>query len=366
MISLEVRAARHDYSVRIGEGLIQGLGALLVEHELRGRVAVVSDHHVLKAWQAKVVDALAAAQLSAEVLAVAPGEGSKSLATADALYGRLIASGFGRKDTLLTLGGGVVGDLGGFIAATYHRGMPMVQVPTTLLAQVDSSLGGKVAVNHAMGKNLIGAFYPPRLVVSDVETFSTLPTRERWNGLAEVSKAAFIGDTALLELLEAHLEAVAEGKAPTQVVLEIVDRAARLKARIVSEDEREEGARMYLNFGHTYAHALEAVTGYGPLSHGEAVVIGMRVAIRVSRKLGRLDPPSTDRILGLLGRFPRPSRLPSQPSVDRVLEALRRDKKAVGGKVRFVVLDGLCSPAVEGALTEALLREAAEWAVTEL
>jgi 3-dehydroquinate synthase len=282
---------------------------------------------------------------------------------AELFWGRLIESGFGRSDVLFACGGGVVGDLGGFVAATFHRGMRLVQVPTTLLAQVDSSIGGKVAVDHRLGKNLVGAFYPPEQVLADVETLATLPVRERWNGLAEVVKVALVRDAGFVAELEGELETLADGPITARVE-EVVGRAAQLKAEIVSADEREGGVRMLLNFGHTLGHALEAATGYAALSHGEAVVVGMKAAVRLSAGLGFLGEAEAARALALLSRFPHPLGL-VKPTPEAVRAAALRDKKALGGKLRYVVLRGIGQGAVE-PLPEAGLDRAVALALEAL
>ena len=328
-------------------------------------MAVVTDANVRRLWGDGLRDALAAAGLAPVLLEIPPGEGSKTLARADALWTGLIEAGLGRGDTLLALGGGVVGDLAGFVAATFHRGMRLLQVPTTLLAQVDSSIGGKVAIDHRLGKNLIGAFHPPVRVVADVSTLRTLPVRERWNGLAEVVKTALVLDRELFEELETALPVLGGGQADDEGWAGVVGRTAALKARLVSEDELERGPRMLLNFGHTVGHALEAATGHGPLRHGEAVVLGMRAAVAVSARLGRLVPEQVRRVEAVLDRFPRPPSVP-RPGREAVRAALGRDKKASAGKVRFVVLDGLGRGAIEPALPEELLQLGIDQALESL
>jgi 3-dehydroquinate synthase len=289
------------------------------------------------------------------LIALPPGESQKTLASAEKLYGGLIEGGFTRKDAVIALGGGVIGDLAGFVAATYHRGVPLIHVPTSLLAQVDSSIGGKVAVDHRLGKNLVGAFYPPRFVLCDPSVLGTLGERERWSGLAEVVKAALIADRELLKLLEANLERLAVN--PSSPLLpEVIRRAVAIKAKIVSRDEREEGDRMLLNFGHTVGHALEVATGYGPLTHGEAVVLGMRAAVTVSLRLRRCPDAEASRALALLACFPRVVALP-RPDVNQVLKAIGRDKKNASQKIRFVVLLKAGKAAVEQVVEPALLRE---------
>ncbi len=358
-----VTSSSGRYPVRVGRGLLAEVGPSLRASGFHGRVAVVSDATVLEAWGPVLLLNLESAGYSPAVLSIVPGEASKTVSTAEVFWGRLIESGFGRKDVLLACGGGVVGDLGGFVAATFHRGMRLVQLPTTLLAQVDASIGGKVAVDHRLGKNLVGAFYPPEQVMADVEALSTLPPRERWNGLAEVVKIALVRDADFVADLERDLELLAEGPVSEQLEA-VVARAAALKADVVSADEKEAGLRMLLNFGHTLGHALEVATGYASLSHGEAVVAGMRVAIRLSRRLGHLQDAEEKRALTLLDRFPRPLGL--VPPGREALRALTlRDKKAVGGTVRYVVMTGIGQGAIEG-LSPERLEEAVELAVEVL
>jgi 3-dehydroquinate synthase len=351
-----VTSTSGKYPVRVGRGLLAGIGPGLRGAGFGGRVAVVSDATVLEEWGPVLLLNLESAGYSPEVLSIVPGEASKTVSTAELFWGRLIESGFGRGDFLVACGGGVVGDLGGFVAATFHRGMRLLQVPTTVLAQVDSSIGGKVAVDHRLGKNLVGAFYPPEQVVADVDTLATLPVRERWNGLAEVVKVALVRDADFLAELERDLESLAEGPV-TERLEAVVAHSVRLKAEVVSADEREGGVRMLLNFGHTLGHALEAATGYAPLSHGEAVVVGMKAAVRLSRALGSLGEAEEERVLALLERFPRPLGL-VKPKPEAVRAAALRDKKAVGSTLRYVVLRavgrGAIEPLPEGRLDDAV------------
>jgi 3-dehydroquinate synthase len=358
-----VTSASGRYPVRVGRGLLAGIGPALRAAGFQGQVAVVSDATVLEAWGPVLLLNLESAGYSPEVLSIVPGEASKTLSTADIFWGRLIESGFTRSDVLIAFGGGVVGDLGGFVAATFHRGMRLIQVPTTLLAQVDSSIGGKVAIDHRLGKNLVGAFYPPEQVLADVDALGTLPARERWNGLAEVVKVALVADAAFYGQLENELETLAEGTV-TGRLLEVVAHAARLKVEVVSADERETGLRMLLNFGHTLGHALEVTTGYQALSHGEAVVVGMKVATRISRRLGRLSETDEARVLALLDRFPRALGL-KRPERAALRTAVLRDKKAAPGGVRYVVLEAIGRGAVD-PLGTPLLDEALDLALEAL
>jgi 3-dehydroquinate synthase len=364
-VRLEVRSRSGDYAVEVGAGLLSGIGSTLRGLGLEGRVAVVTDRQVAALWSAPVLESLSEERFAPVPLQIAPGEGSKTLSAADLLWGRLIEEGFGRTDTLLALGGGVVGDLAGFVAATFHRGMRWVQAPTTLLAQVDASIGGKVAIDHRLGKNLVGAFHPPVQVVTDVSTLRTLPERERWNGLAEIVKTALVLDAGLFAELERSLEALGRGAVEDGRWTDLVGRAAGLKAKLVSEDELERGPRMLLNFGHTVGHALESVTGHEPLTHGEAVVLGMRSAVAVSERLGRLRPDAAQRVRALLDRFPQPPSFP-HPSRDNIREVIGHDKKARGGQLRYVVLDDIGRGAVDLALPPDLINLAVDAAMGAL
>lgn len=359
---IRVPAREGAYDVEIGTGLLDALGERMRNAKLKGRVALISDHIVAALYAKRAISALESAGYAATLLTVPAGEDSKSLATAEHLYDELIRGGFERGDIVAALGGGVVGDLAGFVAATYHRGVAFVQIPTTLLSQVDSSVGGKVAVDHALGKNLIGAFYPPRLVLADIGVLSTLPPRERWAGMAEIVKAGFILDADFIDVLEANLEACGAGSANDEEMAEIVRRAIQIKADVVTRDEYESGLRMLLNFGHTYAHAIETEAGYGVLNHGEAVVHGMRVALDISTRRGRLGANEAGRAHALLNRFPKPA----WPKLDApaLKAALMRDKKVSAGKVRFIVLDAIGAAAIDPDLTDADLDFGAQRAAT--
>lgn len=321
-MKLRVETGSGAYAVHVGEGLFYRLDAILKEEGLSGRVALLADERVLALHGERVRAALP----DSLVIPLPEGEAAKTLAQAEGLWTALIRRGFGRQDLAVALGGGAALDLVGFVAATFHRGMGLVHLPTTLLAQVDASVGGKTAIDHPLGKNLIGAFHQPRLVVADLGVLSTLDARDRWAGLAEVAKAALIADVDLLARLEGELEELAEG-APGRLE-SIVARAIAIKAEVVAEDEHDFGRRQILNFGHTLGHALEAATGFSTLRHGEAVVLGMRAAAVLSHKLGRLQEAEAARALALLSRFPLPRF--ELPPAKRVLQAMKRDKKGPG------------------------------------
>ncbi|WP_298212790.1 3-dehydroquinate synthase [Acidovorax sp.] len=285
------------------------------------------------------------------------GEEHKNWQTLQLIFDVLLSNGCDRKVVLFALGGGVVGDMTGFAAASYMRGVPFVQVPTTLLAQVDSSVGGKTAINHPLGKNMIGAFYQPQLVVCDLSTLDTLPARELSAGLAEVIKYGPIADVQFMEWLEESMDAVL-AKDRTALA-HVVQRSCEIKAWVVNQDEKETGLRAILNFGHTFGHAIEAGMGYGVWLHGEGVAAGMVMAAELSRRLGLVDEVFVQRLTVLIQRAGLPIKGPVLDTTDnagRYLELMRVDKKSEGGEIRFVLIDGP-GKAVVRAAPDALVRE---------
>ena len=331
-----------DYEVRFDA--LATLPEHLARVGLAGRsVVVVTDAHVAAHYLAPLRDALVESGHTVREVVVEPGEGSKSLATLAAVYDAALAAPLERSDVVVALGGGVVGDLAGFAAATLLRGLPLVHVPTSVIAQVDSSIGGKTGINRAQGKNLIGAFWPPLLVLADTATLATLPEREFRSGLAEVVKHALLDGPGFVAWLDTHWERIAAREA--EVVTELVRRAVAVKAAVVSADEREAGARAFLNLGHTFGHAVEKAAGYGTYTHGEAVALGLRAALHLSAALaaGRSLPPDEplpppfDRADALAARLPIPRPLDVPQAA--LNEALGTDKKRERGAVRYVVLD---------------------------
>ena len=300
-------------------------------------VHVLADRAVAELHGARLMDALAEGALEPVLHALELSEGRKTLETAAEVYDALVAARAERRHTVLAFGGGVATDLGGYVAATYLRGMPLVHVPTSLLGMVDAAVGGKVAVNHRSAKNLIGAFYQPRLVVADAALLRTLPRREFISGWAEVIKHALIMDTELLDWLEQEAEALLALE--PEPVSRVLRRSIALKAQVVSADEREDGPRMALNYGHTIGHALEAATGYEALLHGEAVAVGMAAAAEIALRMDLIDARLVERQNALIARFGLPLRAPGL-DVERVLAAMRLDKKVVGKALRFILLDG--------------------------
>ena len=305
----------------------------------QGRAAVIiTDRNVLESHAAIVSLSLRSAGWRCHTVGMDPGEQTKTLAAASHIYDVLVDLKADRQTVIVAVGGGVMGDLAGFVASTYNRGLPFVQVPTSLLAQVDSSVGGKVGINHPKGKNLIGAFHQPIGVYLDTSVLKTLPDREYRGGLAEVVKYGVILDAVFFEYLEQHVAELNEREG--NALRHIVARSCRLKADIVEQDEFElTGVRAVLNYGHTFAHAFEALCGYGELSHGEAVSIGMLYASRLAERMGRIDAELTARQRRLLEALNIPTTLPatSRLNPDDVIDRMRLDKKAVGGQLRFVL-----------------------------
>ncbi len=329
-----------SYAVVVGEGLLDELGPRLAALGFGGRCGVVTSDRVGALYRAPVERSLRLAGFEPVVVVVPDGEEHKSLATLSRIYDALLGAGVERTMPVVALGGGVIGDLTGFAAATLLRGLPVVQVPTTLLAQVDAAIGGKTAVDHPAGKNLIGAFHQPRLVVADVATLATLPRRELLAGLAEVVKYGVIGDAALFTRIERAPEALLS-LAPDALVA-VVASCARQKAAVVSADEREErGERAVLNFGHTVGHAIEAATTYGRYLHGEAVAMGMVAAARVSHALGICKAGTVDRIRAVLRALGLPVDLPVDVPPAALVTAMRADKKSSKGRIRFVAVEGV-------------------------
>jgi 3-dehydroquinate synthase len=351
-----VRAPSATYPVYVDWNALFDLGLRLREAGLIAQAYIVSDETVFARYGKQVEAALAQADIPVDSYTVAPGEASKSLDTAAAIYDWLIGQRTERGHAIVALGGGMVTDLAGYVAATYVRGMPLVHVPTSLLAMVDAAIGGKVAVNHPQAKNVIGAFYQPRLVLADVSTLRTLPPRELTSGWAELVKHALILDPDLLAFLEEHADAIlALGPEPTT---EAIRRSVAVKAAVVSEDEREEtGRRTVLNYGHTVAHAIEAATEYDRFLHGEAVAIGMTVAAAISRRLGLLSPDVERRQRHLLERFSLPTRA---QGLDRaaLLSAMALDKKVRAGAIRWVLLENVGRTVLRDDVPQAVVEQA--------
>jgi len=339
--TLIVDLGERSYPIYIGRGLL-GDPSLLSRHLSNGPVAIVSNETVAPLYLDRLRGALGD---RARVVVVLPdGEQYKNLECLATIYDRLLESGCDRQTTLIALGGGVVGDMAGFAAATFQRGVHFIQVPTTLLAQVDSSVGGKTGVNHPRGKNMIGAFYQPRCVIADTDTLATLPAREYAAGFAEVIKYGLIADRAFYDWIARRV--VEFNAREPGVLIEAIRRSCANKARVVAEDEREGGRRAILNFGHTFAHAIETGTHYSRYLHGEAVAIGMLLAADLSRRLGWIDSSDVAELRFLLERAGLPVSPPADMSVERFLDLMAADKKVVAGRLRLVLLRGIGSAVV--------------------
>ena len=336
MPTVSVRTASGgSYDVKLAAGVLDSLGeAARRALPGAGRVLVVSDTNVWPLYGERALESLRGAGLEAAEFLFPAGEESKRLATAETLCEAALAAGLDRTSAVVALGGGVVGDVAGLVAALYMRGIAHVQVPTTLLAMVDSSAGGKTAVDLAGGKNLIGAFHQPALVLADPETLATLSGRELAAGAAEVVKAGLLGDAELFDLLEKFPgDLLARDE---RVLLEAITRSVDLKRRVVEEDERETGRRALLNLGHTFGHALETLREYRDILHGEAVAVGMALACRLAVQLGRFDAGESERVLGLLAALGLPTEL-GEVDRKRLFELMGRDKKVRFGKPRLVL-----------------------------
>ena len=350
-----VDTGRDRYPIWVAPGELERLPARLEQLDLtERRVFLISDSEVIEQHGQKAAEALDGGGIAGASYVVPAGEQSKQLQVAREIYTWLAEQRAERRDLVVALGGGVVGDLGGFVAATYLRGMPFIQVPTTVLAMNDAAIGGKVAVDLPDGKNLVGAFYQPRAVIADVSTLRTLPGRAFAEGFAEVIKHAWILDPELLAELETRPDAY-QPHSDVELLAEVTARSARLKALIVSSDPEERGLRSILNYGHTVGHAIESTTGYTEFLHGEAVSIGMMAAARIAHGLGMIDEELVARHGDLLRAFGLPTASTSI-DVERVLGAMLLDKKVEQGQLRFVLLEGAGKPVVRSDVPESLVR----------
>ena len=332
---LRIDLAERGYDILIGCGLLDHADAVACG-VASSEALIVTNATVAPLYAERLQRVLARHHARVHTIALPDGEAHKDWATLNLVFDRLLSDGFDRKTVLYALGGGVIGDMTGFAAACYMRGVAYVQVPTTLLAQVDSSVGGKTAINHPAGKNMIGAFYQPLRVIADLDTLDTLPDREISAGLAEVIKYGPIADDEFLGWIEQHIDAL---RSRDKVALAYaVKRSCEIKAWVVGKDERESGLRAILNFGHTFGHAIEAGLGFGTWLHGEAVGCGMAMAADLSARCGLIEPAYAQRITRLIERAGLPTRGPKLGAV-RYLELMRVDKKSEAGQIRFVLID---------------------------
>jgi 3-dehydroquinate synthase len=353
MLTIDVAMGDRSYPVIIGKGVItdsETWQRLLPG----GKLMVVSNETVAPLYLENLCQSLKRDLIGSHVLQ--DGERFKTLSSWSGIIDDLVESKAGRDVCLIALGGGVVGDVCGFAAASYMRGVPFIQVPTTLLAQVDASVGGKTAVNHEQGKNLIGAFHQPRAVLIDTDTLATLPEREFKAGLAEVVKCAVIRDPGFFDWLESHTNEILQKD--SKVLNAMIERSVRNKAEVVEKDELESGERALLNFGHTFGHALETLTAYTRLLHGEAVAIGMVAATRLSEIRGLCPSGTADRISSLLMKLTLPSTLPGGIESDRIIQAMALDKKVLGGEIRLILTNGIGSAVIDSKSTRQQIQTA--------
>ena len=364
MESIKVNLGERSYPIYFGSGTLKDFGKTYKSFFKSKKVIVVTNPTVGRLYFKVINDSLQKDGFEVNRIDVPDGEEYKTLTWASKLFDKLIALKADRQTPLVALGGGVIGDLTGFVAATYLRGVPFAQVPTTLLAQVDSSVGGKTGVNHRKGKNLIGAFYQPRFVYIDVNTLKSLDKREMKAGLAEVIKYGVIRDPKLFKYLEDNIDiltqvqtqSIASLLTQNAALLHIVKRSCAIKASVVETDEREAGIRAILNFGHTFGHAVEAVTKYKEYKHGEAVAVGMVYASELSHRAGLCNKSVVERVRNLIKRAGLPTEAPDFPGKS-FLKAMEIDKKVVGGELRFVLVEGIGKVRIEKVKADDIMPE---------
>jgi 3-dehydroquinate synthase len=349
MEKIRVELGDRSYNIIIGRGLFEDFDKALDTFGFSSKVALISNPTVYGFYGREVSAAIRASGHDLIEVLIPDGEEYKSLADTEKIYSALLKAKLDRKSALVALGGGVIGDITGFAAATYMRGIDFIQVPTTLLAQVDSSVGGKTGVNHPLGKNMIGAFWQPRLVWIDTATLDTLPRREFLSGLGEVIKYGVIWDELFFEYLEKNRDKIL--KLDPAALTYIISRSCEIKSEVVSKDERESGLRAILNYGHTIGHAIETITGYRKYLHGEAVAIGMYMEAKLSEQLGLISNKAVARIKTLIASYDLPSVMPDGVGMNDLVELMRIDKKTVAGKMHFVLPEAVGSVKIHSEIT---------------
>ena len=337
-LSIDVKNKESYYKIVIGKGLLNQIPKILKNKPLGNDYAIVTDSNVKELYGNKLLEGLHKENIEAELFCFKAGEESKTRNVKEEIEDRIIASGFGRDMAVIALGGGVVGDMGGFVAATLYRGVNLIQVPTTLLAQADSGIGGKAAVNHQSGKNLIGMFYNPKIVFADVDTLKSMPKSELGNGLAEVIKHALILDKELFVLLEDNISRIID--LDEDILISILKKSCEVKKTVVEKDEKEENFRRILNFGHTIGHSLELASNYN-LTHGEAVSIGIVAESEISKDLGLLDEEIVSRIKALLKKANLPVEVPKGIEAEKIIYGTRLDKKTIKKVPYYTLLEGI-------------------------
>jgi len=354
-ISITFPPVKYGYDITLGNGFLEVIAGDIKRNFPNKKLAILSDNNVSAIYASKLKSAFDERELHSIIISFPAGEKSKSSATKELIESKMIKNGFDRSTILLALGGGVTGDLGGYIAATFMRGIPFIQIPTSLLAMVDSSIGGKVAINHPMGKNLIGAFYQPRAVYIDVSMLKTLPVREYYNGLAEIIKTALIEDKRLFESIIKNKILISDRS--DRFLLKLIMESCRIKGRIVMEDEKESGKRKLLNYGHTIGHAIEILTGFS-IPHGFCVSIGMNVENIIAYKMGILGFDDYLKINEILRYFNLPVKIPSKINLNEILKKVRIDKKSINSVPFFTLIRGIGLGSIDNAVEEDLILEA--------
>jgi 3-dehydroquinate synthase len=352
---VRVELGERSYNIVIGSNILSSIGASLKPFCFSPKVAVVSNPTVYLLYGDVVATSLGKAGFDILTVTIPDGEEYKDLLWVEHVYNMLLQAKLDRSSCIVALGGGVIGDITGFVASTYMRGISYIQMPTTLLAQVDSSVGGKTGVNHKLGKNMIGTFWQPRLVWVDVETLKTLQKREFLAGIAEVIKYGVIWDEELFDFLESKRKKIL--KLDREALMYVIKRSCEIKAEVVSKDERESGLRAILNFGHTIGHAIETVTGYRKYLHGEAVAIGMHLEAKLAGMLNLFDDRKTSRIKSLINAYNLPSEMPQDIDVDHILFSMQLDKKAIAGKLRFVLPEKIGKVRIQKGVAEKVIRD---------
>jgi 3-dehydroquinate synthase len=358
METIRVELGDRSYTITIGNTILKGIGDQLKSLNLSPKIAVVSNPTVFALYGEQVADSIREAGFDLLTVTIPDGEEHKNLATLQQIYNELLRYKLDRKSALVALGGGVVGDITGFAASTYMRGIAYVQIPTTLLAQVDSSVGGKTGVDHELGKNMIGAFWQPGLVWIDVDTLKTLPMRQLLAGLAEVIKYGVIYDNELFAFLEGNKDRILN--LDENALIHIIRRSCEIKAAVVSHDERESGLRAILNYGHTIGHAIETVTGYTKFLHGEAIAIGMYLEARLAEMLNLIDEEQVSRIKSLISSYGLPCEKPADIKPQSIFLSMQLDKKAVAGELKFILPEKIGNVRIQKNVPEKSIRDVLE------
>ena len=359
MKTVQVELGTRGYPIYIQNGILNRIEDIFLDHQLPKKLAIITDSNVRQLYAEDIAQRLKARDYKVHLFDVPPGEQSKSLAVMDHIFEGLISARLDRHTPIIAIGGGVVGDLAGFVAASFLRGVPFIQIPTSLLAQTDSSVGGKVAVNHALGKNLIGAFYQPQFVLIDPQVLRTLKIREVWSGLGEVIKYGLIESTELFDKLESDIQSLVN-LSDLKLMSWVIEQCCSIKAKVVEQDERESGLRKILNFGHTIGHALEAATKYTFFKHGEAVIWGMLAMSWLSREQGMLSKKEFGRIRALIEQVPITRDWPDI-TLHQVVSRMHVDKKNIDSRICVVLLEGIGKTKIMNDVNEALLQEATEY-----